>query len=74
MTEKTLLQKAKETSVRSPKNKYTKEHIELAIAWANDEITVTQCQAALNSKNGSSVYHSLLYILKQHVRQQNKKP
>ncbi len=69
MKEKTLLQKAKETITRSPKKTaYSKEHIELAIAWAKDEITVAQCQSVLKSKNGGAIYSTLLYILKQHVK------
>lgn len=65
---KTLLQKAKETKHKRIRE-ITKEHIDLALAWASDEITYTQAQAAMNEQGtGSHTYIILARALKSHYQ------
>jgi len=65
----TLLQKAKKTATKTyRKSNFSNEHIELAIAWAKDEVTFSQCKVVLNCKGGNDTYIQLLRILKQYVK------
>lgn len=79
MAKETLLQKAKKSSSLKKKEYHniTKEHIELALAWANDEIRMTQVADALglknpNGTNNISIYIFLSKALKCYVTQSNK--
>jgi hypothetical protein len=70
----TLLAKAK---AYSPTRRYYKgepssEEIELALAWANDEITLSQVSYALTGKpKGTAVYTRLALALKKAYKQEN---
>lgn len=79
MAKETLLQKAKNSSVMKAKRypNITKEHIDLALAWAKDEIRMTQVADVLgmkkaNGTNNISVYIFLSKALKCYVTQSNK--
>lgn len=47
------------------------ELVELAVAWAKDEITITQVQSALNTK-GSNVYAKLALALRVYIKNINQ--
>lgn len=52
MSKKTLLELALEfKSQRAPKSTFSPEQVELAIAWMNDEITMTQLQKVTGAAN-----------------------
>ena len=62
-----LLNKAKE--VKNVKGDFTSindEHIELALAWVKDEVTITQINKAL-SKTSTASYSILARALKKHL-------
>lgn len=73
----TLLQKAKMVEIRTkPMLRITDEDIELALAWANDEITIVQAGEAYGMPHrGSSVYSRIALSLKKHhlASKENKK-
>lgn len=63
-----LLDKAKSSNVKNNNLAHiTPEHIELALAWANDEIGTQQVSEALG-KSGSSTYVILARALKGHIK------
>ena len=71
-----LLAKAKSHVVKKYnfKNKKDREIRELAIAWMNDEVTLTQASYALGKTAGSgSVYITLLNALKEMWKEQKLK-
>lgn len=59
----TLLEKAKKSKSGS-RIKVTPEKIALAIAWARDEVTITQCTKAIGIKHGAGTYSLLAIALK----------
>jgi len=60
-----LLELAMSKKLPKKHNKvYTEEQIELALAWANDEITITQVAHAINATVGTAVYTFLALCLK----------
>lgn len=65
--EKTLLEKAKEVKTLRKRSEPNKELIDLCVAWANDEITITQVMEVL-SLNGSSCYARLAIGLKVYIK------
>lgn len=70
MAKKTLLQKAKELKpVRE--RKVTKEHIELAMAWVNNEIGISQAIKAVTTSSPSAGYALIAHSLKKYI--QNKR-
>ena len=69
----TLLEQAKTHPVRHrAERKITKEHIELAIAWARDEITYSQLKHVLGFQSGNNnstqVYLFLAMALREAVK------
>lgn len=73
---KTLLVKAKEIKVETKfqpsksKRVYSKEEVDLAVAWARSEIALVQVSKALNySRFHPSTYVFLAKALSQHIRQ-----
>lgn len=72
MKKETLLQKA--LSEKGKKNlKIMEEDIELALSWANGEISLSQVQKAYGAKAGSSVYAKLAVALKKHLQTKGDK-
>jgi cysteine synthase len=72
MKKKTLLEKAKESKIRKiDRCLITKEHIELAIAWAKDEISSRQVARALfkNEVLAGRVGGAVLYKMATYLRQ-----
>ena len=47
---------------------YTQDEMELALAWANDEVKLTQVVAALNFKSSANSYVFLARCLKQVIK------
>jgi len=67
----TLLGKAQAATTR-PAAKISSEHIELALAWANGQINLTQAVIALGftpGKSASSAYITLARALRAAVQQ-----
>ena len=72
-----LLKKAKSIENKKPRHKkmyLTDELIELAIAWAKDEVTLTQCAKVIfpdkeTSKSTNLVYSRFAIVLKEAIRQ-----
>lgn len=61
----TLLEKAKKTgSTRSRKTKFSQEEMDLAGAWVNNEISLTQVSNVLNKTGTGNVYAFLALCLK----------
>ena len=52
--EQTLLQKAKSIKPNKRKSTFTKEEMDLTMAWVNDEIGITQVMKVLNTSSGMS--------------------
>jgi len=76
MKKKTLLQKAKKVKMRHRKIIVTDEHIELALAWVKDDITLTQVNLALNKPRdtGNTLYALAVYIREAYRKGQIKIP
>jgi hypothetical protein len=55
-----LLEEAKSIRRIQPKSEYSKEEIDLIIAYLNGEVTSSQVQRALKLKNQGSVVNYLL--------------
>lgn len=72
-----LIEKAKgieQKMKRSGKRvKITPGLIELALAWANDEISITSVTEALNFPRGLKGYTWIALALKEHIRMQSGK-
>lgn len=66
--QETLLQKAKRTIPYKAKSRteITKEHIELALAWARGEVNYVQAAQALGL-TGSNLYAILAMSLQQYI-------
>lgn len=71
-----LLEKAKKVKAkRSKPREITKEHVELALAWAREEITHTQVARALGGDEtyrGLAIYVTLARSLKKYIRSLEK--
>jgi hypothetical protein len=67
----TLLERAKKEPVRKGYVKPDRETIELALAWARDEITLSQCKTAMKGEKAAQMtaYVSLARGLREAVRQ-----
>ena len=65
----TLLEKAKDRKRRytTQTRRYNKEEIELALAWVDDEIGLSDIGTALELKGGSNAYSFLAFVLKQFI-------
>lgn len=69
----TLLEKAKGYKVRSNTTKpVTEEMIELALAWAKDEISIPQARKALGAPSGGQIYHFFALTLKAYISNKKK--
>ena len=66
MAKKTLLEKAKQIEGKAHSS-ISEEDIQLALAWARDEVSLTQCVGAWGKKNGGSIYSRLANALKIHI-------
>lgn len=72
----TLLEKAKEIPNRGNFKPISSEEIELALAWANNEITLTQAARAygIDRRMGvSQAYNRLALALREYIRKENQK-
>lgn len=71
MSKKTLLEKAKSYKVakRERDNDFNVEEIDLAVAWANNEIAISSVAHALGlvKSHRASVYVFLARALRQHL-------
>ena len=66
--EQTLLEKAKQLGVKVKGNKRkSKEEIELALAWVNNQLTLSQIQKVLNLPASSNSYVFLALALKDYL-------
>lgn len=68
----TLLDKAFQVTPRKTTQAFSPEEIELAVAWANSEVSLTQVQAAMNKPTLSGCYSFLSRALRQYIRQGGK--
>lgn len=60
-----LLELAMSKQLPKKRNRaYTDEQVELALAWANDEITITQVAHAIDTTVGTATYTFLALCLK----------
>lgn len=67
MRRKSLLEKAKSEKVKKrPHIEITDEHVELALAWARDEIGMRQAARAIGA--GGNIYSFLAHALARYVR------
>lgn len=66
-----LLSEAKKVKMQKSRD-IDDEHVELAVAWAKDEVSGVQIMTALHIKGGSSLYLFLTNALRQYVRNENK--
>ena len=67
MKKQSLLEKAVNRKMVRTTTVISKEDIELAIAWANDEVTITQCATAWGVRV-SGAYLKLALSLRQAVQ------
>ena len=69
-TNPTLLEKARASKAVGTHKRATTEHIELAIAWANDEVSYSQVSDALTGKRtGGNSYLLLARALREAVQE-----
>lgn len=66
---KTLVEKAKEIKRKSKTEELNKDQIELAVAWAKNEISMTSVSKVLDIKNNSNVYTFLALALRQYIQE-----
>ncbi len=74
MADYTLVERAKRHPTKNfyfSDRKFTKQEIELALAWCMGEVTITGVGDALKMQN-TSVYLYLAQILREYVRRQHK--
>lgn len=66
----TLLEKAKTIKTRKLGSTVTHEHIELALAWVNDEISLSQVEQAITGKRSGGVmaYVTLARSLREYIK------
>ena len=64
----TLLENAKDIKVTKPRKNITDEEIELAIAWAGDEVTIGQVSTALGYSKTQNTSNFLAMALREAVR------
>ena len=65
MAQQTLLEKAKQIPKKNSSG-LTKQELELAVAWANNEVDLNQVRKAINSTS-SKLYVFLAYALKNYI-------
>jgi hypothetical protein len=73
---KSLLDLAKEASRRKGQNKATQEQIELAVAWALGEVTLSQVSEAIGLKRDRSGVRTYLFLaqrLREHLLNTHKR-
>lgn len=73
---KTLLQKARATTGRTHRwPEPTEQEIELAFAWASDEVTASQCAVALGYQRNQTyrIYPRFALAFKKHYQRNHKK-
>lgn len=63
----TLLEKAKQIRRKTPRIHVNVEHIELALAWAREEITPKQFCHAMNIKMEGRYFFYIAQILKEAI-------
>lgn len=70
-----LIEIAKKDIHRKPEEKITQERIELALAWVNNEVTLSGVGRALNLNNNSatSTYLFLARTLRTYIKNLPKK-
>jgi hypothetical protein len=69
---KTLLEKARLAYVQKQRKKlFNEEEIELGLAWARQEITLTQIAKVLNYKNQTHVYSFLSQCFRIYINLQD---
>lgn len=70
MAKKTLLQVAKASKTRARQTHYTREEIELALAWARDKVSWTAVSEALVATNHEShnVQNFVAYAIREAFR------
>ena len=72
MKKESLLEKAKKIERKNPMaDNINAEHIELALAWARGEVSLSQIQKVLAMNVPSTIYSFLAFALRKHI--QNKK-
>jgi len=67
---KSLVIKAKSIGRKQLENgvNVTPEKIELAVAWANDEVSLTQVKEVLQLSSYNDTYRNIAFILKEHSK------
>jgi hypothetical protein len=68
----TLLDKAKSHKTSSRNHRFTKEEEDLALAWMNDEISLSQVMKALESHGGTTSYVFLAQCARQIFQNSSK--
>lgn len=58
------------TTVKKINREITDEVIEMAVAWANDEVTLADVSRKLGTVNMTHSYTTLARALKQHLKNQ----
>lgn len=67
-----LLAKAQMSPVKTyKKTNLSSDLLELAVAWAHEEITITQVAYALDKKDVASAYSVMARALAEHVKTNN---
>lgn len=61
-----LIKQAKQNK-KQKRNIIKKEHIELALAWANDEIGISGIARVLNKKSSGATYVFLALALREYI-------
>lgn len=73
MPKKSLLEQAKEVGRTSKiKAVYTDEHVDLALAWAKGDVSLSQVGAVLKITGTNAVYCMLALCLQRHIQSQSK--
>lgn len=67
-----LLDKAKSVKSTKKRDSYTKEQVDLAIAWTNDEVSLTQVATAIEASNTVAAYVFLAFALAKHIKSSKK--
>ena len=70
MKTQSLLQKAKAIHNRRSLRAITDEQIELAVAWARDEISYMQVHQVIGKRDGMAAYTLLARALREHIKRQ----
>ncbi len=67
----TLTEKAKEADKRKT-YKITPQIVDLAVAWAHDEVSIGRIKTVLNVHENNKVYAILARALKEHLKEADK--